>query len=584
MMKHTDGKNEIVTFEEMKNQVEKQLKKDGVDVSVLKREGLTEIEYVVDKIRKYRDKKVMWIECSDIPENVEVCELVEYMAENILFCSMSCFVERYIIASSSLIERAYGSVYALGVQRELSEDEQEGKRFFAHLEVDSGNVDYTEKKYSRKNGLRDLLGEYLGINFEDHNCLIEHKMRLVYNLCILRYKNQVGKDIKVDLRPFLEDCNMENMASISAPWRQPHNSELYDELKWHLESELGPEVTSKIEKKVYGVTKLWEDTMLGVIIELLSIPYAREQCKNAFRLAIEELNKLCAESRSKQKKSKKSVLELFYTKLCVNETLGIEQNNFECLEEVQTDKIARCVTTDEAYAMLRNTWDIEKLEMEIEQCKSKWFALWDGKEISDYRFRKGEEYVVRIINMFKNNTKMEHFDLLSELLAFSAFEVVLALDRNTKLKNGYYRYKKNRTIYSNLQKEHKVDGKAEIMLIKLVMNRVALNVGFKLMDDVEMALGKLHCTVMNQSSDIDELERSSEEIIHCISTAWVELKDIHLLTYDEEYLQEQIKKLELFAATKGYVLRTEIPQNGMGLHGTCIRKMLNKIEDEISKR
>lgn len=383
-------------------------------------------------------------------QNKEAFRKLDYIfvSEGGRMISESWFIEKYLIGQERLEEK-YGC-YMLGIERKLSADELNWNNLYGYLDNKYPGSD-AKRNITRtdKSGLLVRIRDTFGFELSEFPNQQQDRMKFVYLLYCFE------RDFNVEFTTYLNNPTLENVNDIIINCNTK-NGYLMEYLRRRLTRELSPVFLNKCNTCCCKMIEEWEAELQKLMFKLdtLVTRDTRDELNNSCNLAFKLLGSI--EHNTEHGKYKHRLLETVYLKLWQHENLGRENDILEVTETTQTFMKSLPADLTEYRKLAGRTVYKKELQTFIKENRKQLAKLvFETDSVSSNQYKKFDRASERIelyIEMLNDNTFVNKYVDIPELLVVAALQEIVNLDKKEILPNQFYRYSsaEQRTMNSEL--------------------------------------------------------------------------------------------------------------------------------------
>lgn len=423
---------------------------------------------------------------------------VEYSNEFIIgvektSITLKWYIEKYLIPNSRL-EKLYGSVYCMGIERELTKEEEEFDYFCEVLRQYDDRKDIEEVKRSLKRndgkeGISTWISNIFDIDVFDERYSIKERYKTLYLLYTIQ------KELNIELKVLFNKPAIENMDKRFVGMMN-HNGALIGRIKDEFAKEVGDDVRKEINSTLLRVAREWK-VLFVMLHQHLSV-YDHDVCVNNLQRICNVTQKMVDFYRENSnihevKKEKYNLYERFYFELSTFEYIGMEDDIISInLSETDVDERIKDIFSKfdkTCFYKLISDYELfieENLFNEIGK------AIYRKDQLTSNEKRKlksSAKLVSDIIGYIFEETDLTS-DIMTYGLLLLIFCYVIFMDKKETIENRYYGYEKIYTVNTEVKHGKMAHDKAKIFIVQRIFNIYHYLRGFpneiKLIRQIEM--------------------------------------------------------------------------------------------------
>lgn len=409
------------------------------------------ISYVIADVKKRLIEAGVDI---SIPNYVETEAFIPFKTEYYLGgpegrITIQEIIERYILTDEQ-VKNVYLSNYEMGNRVLLTEEECQYIRLAKELDrFNSHKLGVDAKEFYRKNGLRDRIKKYFGIDldlYRDINDPAYQKntsevfkiLFLLYHLENIRYSDR-------NILKMLGNPSIENVDNSMVGIRTSNGSIMKD-LKDCVEREISVEYRGLVKTTLYKIVTDWEQ----MIVHLTEITnyFDEMECQDDLIKILSKYNELIRMLHINEMplKYNHSPAELLYLKLCQHEQLG-RVKDIIFVNSIETKNIARTKHQIEKLRKLRKC--TFRKEDASKYVKSNYKNIAELVYLREDISEKETNLLLSltgklelILNFFNTQTKLFWItgDTIDSLFVVSCLQAIVLSDQNEKFNYKFPAY------------------------------------------------------------------------------------------------------------------------------------------------
>lgn len=377
-----------------------------------------------------------------------------FVSEGGKLISESWFIEKYMIGLER-VEAKYGC-YLMGIERQLTKEELDWEYLYSDLDERYPGSDAKRnitRNETDKPGLLIRIKDAFGFDMiSDFPNEQRARMKLVYLLYCFE------RDFNVEFTSYYKNQTLENINDIIVN-EKTKNGQLLEYLRRHLVRELKVDYIRYVNVSCTKMIEDWEKQLRDLMFKLdtLVTRDTKEELNKECNLALEMFAPV--QKITEHGKYKHSLLETTYLKLWQYENLCREKEILEITD--RTQKFIRELPDDlsEYQKLAGKTVLKEKLqefllEKENRRFLAKLVFMTDSVDSNQLKkYNKAAEKIEKYIDMLNDNTSVNKFIDVPQLLIVAALQEIIFLDKNEFITNPFYRHttsEKDRTLNSEL--------------------------------------------------------------------------------------------------------------------------------------
>lgn len=429
-----------------------------------------------------------------------------FVSEGGVSITEAWWIEQNLVGQKRL-EKIYGP-YAMGIERELTNEEMQEKNLFKALADKYPKKTRTENniwKYfyrdegdenDSKKGLFKRL-EKIGF-FIDKFPNSQEKLRLMHFL----YCFEVDNNVKIGA--FLDKPTLENVDD-GFIGVETKNGDLMAELKRGIGKSLSVEYRKRVLNRIVYFTTCWEEQIKKIIVYLDFT--LTDEYEDTLKRICSQLEGIVSMMLPLQKgKYTDALLETFYLKLFEHEHIGKEYDvlDVNLRNTLPEEPVAY---KPEIYRFLAYR-PIKKSEVEsyLRNNKEELLPLVFERDVIEPYDRERYDRVLANISNFmgivEENTKAVESDIVPMLYAIVYMQEFLNIDKKERIPNDYYRHKTGeiKSINQELNLGNEARRKSQIAIARRVTRRMykyagkekLSEVAFKAEMYIDMIISRIH--------------------------------------------------------------------------------------------
>lgn len=471
-----------------------------------------------------------------------------FVSEDGKVISESWFVEKYMIGQER-IESKYGC-YLMGLDRKLTEEELEWDYLYKQLDIrypDSDakrNITRTDKK-----GLLIRIKETLGFDLNDFPNEQQARMKLLYLLYCFE------REFGVEFSSYFNNPTLENTDDLIVNVKTK-NGHLMEYLKRQIVRELDTPFILTVNSLCCKMIEDWENQLRELMFKLDTIMTrnTKDELVSECNLALELFEPV--EHITEHGKYKHSLLETVYLKLWQHENLGRENDILDVTQRTQ-EFLSNLPNNLTKYQKLAGKTIYKKDLKKYVYDNRKTLAqlVFESDTITSNQYKKfdiASDKVELYLEMLNDNTSVNKFVDIPELLVIAAIQEIINLDKKEVLPNKFYRHStsEQRTLNSELSYGSRAFRKNQLAWVARVNTRYNAYNGRKeeslLVYRTQSVIDKIIVTLFKINSITDML------VFH---NFFLQLVEEVLIS--EDLLNKNIKRFEKSVGRrkKGYIVR-----------------------------
>jgi hypothetical protein len=371
-------------------------------------------------------------------QNGEAFHKLDYIfvSEDGKLINESWFVEKYLIGQERL-EKKYGC-YMMGLDRKLTKIELEWDSLYAELDTKYPVAD-AERNITRKDkpGLLMRIKDTFGFELDDFPNEQQARLKLVSLLyCFERV-------YKVEFTSYFNNPTLENVNDIIIN-SNTKNGYLLEYLRRSIVRDLNIEFIAFINSACCKMVEEWESQLQKLMLKLdtLVTRDTGAELKRSCELILELTKQI--DCITEHGKYKHSLLETVYLKLWQHENLGREHDILEVTQKTQ-EFIASLPDDLTEYRSLAGKTvykkDMKQFIKDNRKLLAKLAFESDSVTSNQYKvFDLASEKVEYYLDMLNDNTMVNKFIDIPQLLVVAAIQEIINLDKKEVFPNRFYRY------------------------------------------------------------------------------------------------------------------------------------------------
>lgn len=471
-----------------------------------------------------------------------------FVAEGGKIINESWFVEKYMIGQER-IESKYGC-YTMGLERKLTKEELEWDYLYTELDTRYPNSDAKRNiTRSDKKGLLIRIKETLGFDLYDFSNEQQARMKLLHLLYCFE------REFGVEFSSYFNNPTLENIDDIIVNI-ETKNGHLLEYLRRQIVRELDERFILKVNNLCCKMIEDWENQLRELMFKLDTIMTrnTRAELTSECNLALELFEPV--EHITEHGKYKHGLLETVYLKLWQHENLGRENDILDVTQRTQ-EFLSNLPDNLTKYQKLAGKAVYKKDLQKYISDNRKILAqlVFESDTITSNQYKKfdiASEKVEFYLEMLNDNTSVNKFVDIPELLVIAALQEIINLDKKEILPNKFYRYStsEQRTLNSELSYGSSAFRKNQLVWVARVNTRYNAYNGRKeealLVYRTQSVLDKIIVALFKINSITDML------VFH---NFFLQLAEEVLVS--EDLLNKNVKRFEKSVGRrkKGYVVR-----------------------------
>lgn len=377
-----------------------------------------------------------------------------FVSEGGRLISESWFIEKYMIGLDK-IEEKY-SCYLMGIERKLTSEELEWDSLYAELDHKYPGSDAKRnitRNEADKPGLLQRIKAIFGFDIiKDFPNQQLAKMKLVYLLYCFE------RDFDVELTCYFNNKTLENIDDIIVN-EQTKNGHLLEYLRRHLVRELDVSFITMVNTSCCKMIEDWENQLRELMFKLdtLVTRDTKDELYGECNLALKLFEPVA--HINEHGKYKHSLLETMYLKLWQYETICKEKEILEITEKTQKFLAELPDDLSEYQKLAGKTVYKENLQEFLTDKKNRKYLaklifMTDKVDSNQYKkYDMASQKVKNYLDMLNQNTSVNKFIDVPQLLIVAAMQEIIFLDKNEFIDNPFYRHtksEKERKLISDL--------------------------------------------------------------------------------------------------------------------------------------
>lgn len=407
--------------------------------------------------------------------------------------TLKWYIEKYLIQNSRL-EKIYGSVYCMGIKRELTKKEEKFDYFCEVLRRYDDREDIEEVKRSLirndgKDGISTWISNIFAIDVFAKKYSIKERYKTLYLLYTIQ------KELNIELKVLFNKPTIENMDKRFAGMMN-HNGALIGRIKDEFVKEVGDDVRKEINSTLLRVAREWK-VLFVMLHQHLSV-YDHGVCVNNLHRICNVTQQMVDYYRENNnirevKEEKYNLYERFYFELSTFEYIGMEDDIISInLSEANVDDRIKDIFSKldkTCFYKLIPDYELfieENLFNEIGKA-----IYWKDQLTSNEKrkLRSSVKPVSDIIGYIFEETDSTN-DIMTYGLLLLIFCYVIFMDKKETIENRYYGYEKIYTVNTEVKHGKMAHDKAKIFIVQRIFNIYHYLRGFpdeiKLIRKIEM--------------------------------------------------------------------------------------------------